>query len=419
MDARRSRRGSTWARRAVLSSLLLTAACGGGEEPATPGFSGDTITLGVLTPLGDEIAVIGAPLAAGLRTYFDAVNARGGVRGRLPVRLLVEDVTYANPTSTIEKYRKIRDRIAMLAMVVGTDHVDTLLPLLEQDTVVAAPTTFDAEWVREPQLLPWGTPYQIATINGLAFYRIEGGGAGRSICAVVLETGYGEAGLEGLEFASKAMGFEVAATVRVRQEERDFAAAVTRLRSARCDAVLLVSLPGVTERLLGAASQLGFEARWIALMPGWHPSLARSPLTPYYERNLWVVWDGPEWGDTTVIGMRNLLDAQRRFRPTRQPDPYHLAGWAMGRVVHLALEKAASLSDMSRAGVTRAVSEMGDVTFEGLLGTYRYGPAETREPPRTSTIFRVNGTRPVGLEAVALNYVSSVALDYKFARRSR
>jgi len=71
----------------------------------------------------------------------------------------------------------------------------------------------------------------------------------------------------------------------------------------------------------------------------------------------------------------------------------------MGRVVHLALEKAASLSDMSRAGVTRAVSEMGDVTFEGLLGTYRYGPAETREPPRTSTFVEVDEVELDGRES--------------------
>jgi ABC-type branched-subunit amino acid transport system substrate-binding protein len=211
----------------------------------------------------------------------------------------------------------------------------------------------------------------------------------------------------------------VASTVRVRQDEQDLSGAVTQLRNARCDAVLLVSLPRVTERLLGAASQTGFETRWIALVPGWHASLAQSPLARYYERNLWVVWDGPEWGDTTVTGMRNMLDAQRRFRPTRQPDIYHLTGWAMGRVVHLALEKAASLSDMSRAGILRAVSEMGNVTFEGLLGTYQYGPPETREPPRTSTIFRVNAGKPVGLEAVALHYVSAVALEYRFTSTSR
>ena len=82
--------GHVGRRVAVLGLLLLLPACAGrDEERSTPGFSGDTITVGVLTPLGDEVAVIGVPLAAGLRTYFDSQNARGGVRGRV----LCEDQT--------------------------------------------------------------------------------------------------------------------------------------------------------------------------------------------------------------------------------------------------------------------------------------------------------------------------------------
>lgn len=419
MDVTRSGRGRIAG--GLVSWLLILGGCaGGGESDApTPGLVGDTVTLGALTPLSDAVAVIGVPLAAGLQTYFEALNERGGVRGRLPVRLLVEDVAYLNPSTTVQKYQKIKDQVAMLAMVVGTDHINTLLPLLEEDSIVASPTTFDAEWVREPNLLPWGTPYQISTINGVGYYLTEGGGAGKRVCGLALATGYGEAGLEGLQFASHEMGFEVAATARFRQDDQDFVAPITQLRNARCDAVVLVSLPSVTGKVLGAAAQLGFEPRWIMLSPGWHGSLAASPLKDYYEKNLWIAFDGAEWGDSTVAGMRAMLEAQRKYRPTQQPDIFYVAGWVIGRSVHAALEKAASLSDLSRAGILRAVTEMGHVSFDGIMSAYEYGPAETREPPRNATIFRINATKPVGLEPVAVNYTAPAALKYTFQRKER
>ena len=419
MDVMRSGRGRIGL--GLISWLFVFGGCAGdGESDASPpGLVGDTITLGALTPLSDAVAVIGVPLAAGLQTYFEALNERGGVRGRLRVRLLIEDIAYVNPSSTVQKYQKIKDQIAMLAMVVGTDHINTLLPLLEEDSVVASPTTFDAEWVREPNLLPWGSPYQISTINGMGYYLTEGGGAGKRVCALALATGYGEAGIEGLQFASRELGFEIAATARFRQDDQDFVAPITQLRNARCDAVLLVSLPSVTGKVLGAAAQLSFEPRWIMLSPGWHGSLAESPLRDYYEKNLWVAFDGAEWGDSTVAGMRTMLAAQRKFRPTQQPDIFYVAGWVIGRSVHAALEKAASLSDLSRAGILRAVSEMGPVSFDGLMSGYQYGPAETREPPRSATIFRINAAKPVGLEPVAVNYTSPAALRYTFQKRER
>jgi ABC-type branched-subunit amino acid transport system substrate-binding protein len=403
----------------VVLGLATAVACGGEVSRPVPGVSGDTITVGALSPMSDAVAVIGKPIVGGLQTYIDNLNAKGGVAGRYKVRLLVEDVTYANPSTSSQKYQKVKEDVAMLAQILGTDHINTVLPLLAEDSIMAVPTTFDAEWVREPQLFSWGPPYQVSAMNGVSYFLTEGGGTGKPVCGMAIATGYGDAGLEGLTFAAKEMGFEVAATARFTQSDQDFVAPITQLRNAKCGAVFLVSLPGVTGRLLGTAAQLGFAPRWIALAPAWAPALLDSPLRDYLAANLWISWDGPEWGDTTVVGMRDMLAALKTYQPDQKPDLYVTAGWALGYLTHQVLEKAASNGDLSRAGIMRARDELGSLDFQGLFSTYAYGAVAGRSPARTSSIFRINPLKPTGMEMLKAGYESPAAGKFAFERKAR
>ena len=410
-------RAEMWRGRAAASVAAIAAlACGGGGDGgrATPGVSGDTISVGALSPLSDAVAVIGKPIVAGVQTYLENLNAKGGVAGKYQVRLLVEDVTYANPSTSVQKYQKLKSDVVMMAQILGTDHINTVLPLLAEDSIVAIPTTFDAAWVRQPNLIPWGPTYQISAINGIAYYLTEGGGAGKRVCALAIATGYGDAGLEGLQFAAKEMGFEVAATARFKQDDQDFVAPISQLRNGRCDVVFLVSLPGVTGRLLGAAAQLNYAPRWIAQTPSWHASLAESPLKDYFAANLWLPWDGPEWGDTTVAGMREMLTARQKYHPDQKPDVYYTAGWIIGYLTHQTLERAVANGDLSRAGLLKAVEQLGTLNFDGLMSPYTYGPAAQREPSRVSAIFRINPAKPVAMELMKPGFGSPAAQKLTF-----
>ncbi|MCV5744809.1 ABC transporter substrate-binding protein, partial [Escherichia coli] len=90
-------------------------------------------------------------------------------------------------------------------------------------------------------LVPVGAPYQIQAINGLDYY-LRNGGKGKRVCSLIQDDPYGEAGQEGLEFAAKELGFQIAETARFNQGDKDFTAQIGQLRSARCDAVFLVAV---------------------------------------------------------------------------------------------------------------------------------------------------------------------------------
>ncbi len=404
----------------LLAGLLLSACGGSADETAvrTPGVSGDTIYIGALVPLSDAVAVIGRPILAGATAYFDRLNAEdGGVGGKYTVKVLAEDITYANPSSGAQKYQKLKDQVAMIGLVVGTDQVNGILPLLAEDSVIAVPTTFDAEWVRDENLLPWGSPYQLQAINGVGYALTDGGHVGQTVCTMSLATGYGKATEEGVEYLATAMGFSIPVKATFKQDDQDFVAPITQLKNAGCGIVMLASLPSVTGKVLGTAAQLGFAPRWIGTSPSWHHALAASPIKDYLVQHYWMSADGPAMGDTSIAGVRAMRAAQATFSPGQEPDFYYYAGYLVSFAIHAMLEKAVAAGDFTRAGLRAASQAIANTTSDGLAGDYTYGSVDSRNPPRTGTVFRVNPQATIGLEVEKSGVSVPAAQSYTFGKR--
>ncbi|HVM40442.1 MAG TPA: ABC transporter substrate-binding protein, partial [Acidimicrobiia bacterium] len=230
----------------VLALTMVAAACGdddddavdaggegGGEEiESVPGFDGETIRLGVITPTTGPVAVIGNPLTEGNKVYWESVNAQGGVAGRYPVELEIVDSKYDAPTA-VQQYNRIKNDVVMFNQLLGTPIVNALREQLTDDNIVGQPASLDAFWVRVQHLLPIGGPYQIQAINAMDWVVNQGGltgggeGGGEDegttgraqedapvICFAGHDDPYGDAGKEGLDFAAEELGFEIAADVR-------------------------------------------------------------------------------------------------------------------------------------------------------------------------------------------------------------
>ncbi|HEX2040452.1 MAG TPA: ABC transporter substrate-binding protein [Acidimicrobiales bacterium] len=409
---------------------MLAAACGddddgddagqeGGDDKeltAAPGFDPvkGEINLGVITPLTGAVAAIGNPLTNGNKTWFDYLNQeRGGIAGKYKVVLKIEDSQYI-PQNGVQAYNKIKGDVVMIAQLLGTPVTNAVLPQLRTDNLVAAPASLDAEWVRDKNLLPVGGPYQIQMINAADWLLNEGGGKGKVVCTMIQDDVYGEAGQEGVEFAAKELGFTIKTTARFKQAAPDFTAQIQQLRSNGCQVVFLVSTPSDTGKALGTAAQGGFAPQWIGQSPSYIGALAASPLKDYLARTFFVAAEGTEWGDTSVPGMKDMLDRLQKYQPSQQPDYYFAFGYNQARAVTAVLEKAVELGDLSRAGIVKALEELGTVTFDGLSGDYKYGKPADREPPRTSTIFKINPTKPIGIEKVKYNFTSNAAKEFEF-----
>ncbi len=416
---------------AVAASVALTvAACGGrdnessqekpsakgGAPPATAGFDGTTITLGVITPQTGIASVIGLPLTKGGQVYFDALNAKGGVAGKYKVKLEVRDSQY-NANVAQQNYADLRGKVVMLEQVLGTDVTNAVLKQMRPDNMVASPATLDAEWVRDPNLLPIAAPYQIEAINGLSYWVEEGGGKGQTLCALASDDLYGAAGLDGVSFAQKELDFKMGKVVRFAPDTSDFTSQVQQLSSG-CDAVFLASLPNATIPLMGTAASSNLDVRWIGLAPTWVGLLGSGATGPYLKDHFWLAAQGPEWGDMSVPGMKMMIEDQKKYAPDQAPDLYFAFGYAQAFTVDKLLEKAVELGDLSHKGIMDALDQLGTVETMGTAGTYTYGPPDERKPPEETTVFSVDpaSTDTGFLKALKTNYISAAAKKFQFPK---
>lgn len=392
---------------------------GGEEEPAgepeeAPGFDGTTIKLGVLTPLSDRVAIIGVPLTNGTKAWIESVNAKGGIGGKYPIELVIEDTKYDAPTS-VQLYNGMKDEVAMFAQILGTPIVNAVLPQLQQDNIVGQPATLDAAWLREQNLLPVGAPYQIQVINAMDYYINEIGSADDTICWTGTDDPYGEAGYEGMEYAAEELGFEIAAEPRFATTDTEFTAPINALAGAGCEVVFGTFTAASLSGLLGKAAEQGFAPVWLGQSPSWLSIFAGTPLKDYLEANFYLIGEGPAWGDESVPAMAEMIADLEAHTPDQAPDGYFVFGYAAARAVTQVLEKAVEMGDLSREGIVEAMNSMEEIDLGGLFGAYTWGAPEDRDPPRGSTIFRIKDGQPNGVELVEQDYVSDAAEGFTFA----
>jgi ABC-type branched-subunit amino acid transport system substrate-binding protein len=436
-------RGTKWLRLlAVLLALVLTAAaCGGsdddtdasgddgaaedggadggdGEEPAsdpepTAGFDGTTIKVGAITPTSGRVAIIGTPLTNGNKVFFDQLNAQGGIAGKYPVEVVVRDSKYESQTA-IQEYNATKGDVVMYTQILGTPVVNALLPQLDADGIVAAPASLDAFWVREQHLLPIGGPYQIQVINGVSWYVNEGDGEGKKICSLTQDDPYGETGQQGLEFVADDLGIELGTQASFTTGNADYTTQINQLQGDGCEAVVLVATPADAAAAIGKAAQGSYAPKWLGLSPTWLKILFQGDLKAYAEANVLVMSEGPNWGDESVEGMVEMTDAMAEFAPDQVPDPYFAFGYNQAKAIAQVLEAAVENGDLSHEGIVEAMNGLDELTFGDLLGDYEWGPPEDRNPPRTSTIFRVDIASATGLTAEAVEYTTEAAKAFEF-----
>jgi branched-chain amino acid transport system substrate-binding protein len=102
----------------------------------------ETITIGVLTSISDEWAVMGTATVRGVELAIAEVNGRGGVHGR-KLQLLVEDTREAHSGGhAVTAYRSLRQRnVKWLIGPAGTGAAIALAPIAAADQVIVISPT--------------------------------------------------------------------------------------------------------------------------------------------------------------------------------------------------------------------------------------------------------------------------------------
>jgi hypothetical protein len=112
--------------------------------------------------------------------------------------------------------------------------------------------------------------------------------------------------------------------------------------------------------------------------------------------------------------MGPMIANMTKYKPTQKPDFFFIFGYAQARATHAVLEKAVALGDLSRSGVLRAMAAVSTVSHDGVMEDYGYGAPASRQPPRVTSVFKVNPQFPYGVEVVKRGISSAAAASFDF-----
>jgi ABC-type branched-subunit amino acid transport system substrate-binding protein len=422
-------------------TLLSVVACRGAEAPLATvgpiktgvGVEGQTIKLGELTPLTGPIAVIGKPLTRGHEVYFQYVNdVLGGVGKNLPkeqrykIELVTLDTQYLNDVH-VQQYNAVKDKVAAIAQSLGTPQTKAILQQVREDKILTGAATLASDWFKEKYVVANGAPYIAQVANAVQYLKDKG--VQPKIGLIYQDDDYGAEGVVGLEYATKAVGFTIAARASYKATDTEFTAQVNTMKQAGVDHVFLTTTPTATGRLLGAAAALSYAPRWIGNSPAWLGALVGtkekpSPLVPYMQQTLWVVTDqGCGWADVGAgcEGSKLMQDNLAKYAKDQPPDYFFSFGYTQAMGMHAILERAVELRDLTRDGLARAFESVKTIDSGGLryaapgTGAVAGFGATCQEKVgmTSSTIWKIDTTQPIALASVA-NVDSKLAKDYKY-----
>ncbi len=408
----------------VLGTFLSACSTsGGGGIKAGPGVdtAKKTIDLGVLTPLSGPVAApIGIPLTKGIETYFDAVNASGGIDG-YKINLIEKDSKY-DPQTQVQMYNQIHNQVLMLAESLGSPTTQAIVSLSERDKMLVSAASLDSILARQQYMILIGTPYRLQVENGLEYatkVATQLGVTNPKVGIISQDDAYGQDGVTGY---NEALGCYTSlnnvAQATYELTDTTYTAQVTKMKQAGAQFVVLTAIPTVAAGIIGTAAQLGYFPQWILNSPAWaNGLLAVSPqFTGLLEKSVWVVAQGATWGDTSQPGMAEMLQNVAKYAPTQQPDGYFQFGYAEAKVTYAILKKAIANGDLTRDGLLKAFNSLGTVDLGGLFGANaQYGSAPNqRVPTRDNSVYGIDTTIPNNFKNLSGDFVGSCAAKSNF-----
>ena len=238
----------------VAAALLLSH--------AAPSFAQE-IVLGQSVALTGPAQELGKEMQLGAKTYFDRVNAAGGVRGKkIVLRTLDDGYEPLRAEANTKKFVADGDVLALFGYV-GTPTSAASIPIASKAKIPFFGAFTGAELLR--------TPINRYVFNVRASYfdeteaivrQMTQGGVTR-IAVFHQNDSYGQAGLAGVERALTKRQLQVVAKATVERNSTDVAAAVAAMLAARPEVIIMVSAYSSCAEFIKQIKAKGLPTRFV------------------------------------------------------------------------------------------------------------------------------------------------------------
>lgn len=355
----------------VTAITALSLCFGVSATAATQGVSKNEIVFGMHTALSGPAASWGIGSSNGIRMYFDEVNAAGGVHGR-KLRLVVEDHQYQVPQAVQAANKLInRDKVFAMLGALGTPHNNAVMPRLFQKGIPNLFPYTAARSMSEPlHPLKFSAVSSYYDQNRVGVkYAVETLGADK-ICVMAQETDFGEEAMDAVNDQLQAMGKTLTAQARHKPTDSDFVSALSSLRSAGCDALILGTILRDTIIINGTVKKMGWNVPLIGNTASYDKvvSEVEGGITEgyYAVTSFNIVYE-----DTATGKAKDWI---KRYKERYNEDPPASAqqGQIISDLVFKALEKAGP--DLTVESFTTALTEIS--SYQDIFGgpVMSYGP---------------------------------------------
>lgn len=249
--------------------FALIAGLGVAVQAGAQGVTKDEIVVGTHTALSGPVAGWGIDATNGIRMRFDEVNEAGGIYGR-KIKYIAEDSQYQMPIA-VQKANKLvnRDKVFFLIGSIGTPMNNAIFPMLEKKNVpnlfpyTAARSMYEPFHKLKIQNL---APYYGNTRAGLKYF-IEEKGKER-VCMMYQDTDFGYETKDAVQDLLKEKNMTLVAETTHKASETNFVGAITKLKKADCDVVMLGTIITDTIIATSTARKMGWNVDIVANTAG-------------------------------------------------------------------------------------------------------------------------------------------------------
>lgn len=363
---------------------------------SAPGVTAREIRVGMSAAFKGTAAGLGTEFYRGAQAYYDEINARGGVFGRVLTVAGLDDNYEPLPCVRNTLQLLDKEQVFFLSNYVGTPTLTRALPVIkryaEQQVVLVGNFT-GAQPQRE-------APYVDQVFNIRASYRQEMGAlvdrfwqlGARTIGVYSQADAYGRSGTDGVSRALAARGARIAAETTYQRGAKfddDMTVAVNALRRAGVDAVLCTGAYQGCGAFVRTARDLGWTVpianvsfvgsdAMLRLLVQHGKSAGRE-----YTRALVNSQVVPSYDDVTLPGVVEYRGLMERNNPPLPPalrdDKYvpqrysfiSLEGYVNARVIVEALRRAGP--NLTRQGLRQSLESLKAFDL-GIGATLTFGP---------------------------------------------
>jgi branched-chain amino acid transport system substrate-binding protein len=334
------------------------------------GVTDTEILIGTVTDLSGVTAIQGVNNANAIRLLFEDVNAKGGINGR-KIRYIVEDAQYQVPRA-VQAMNKLlnKDQVFMTLQDGGTPMNNATFAMAhEKNTPKLLPLSAARAMYEPYHRLKFSqfSSYVDQIRTGVKYFVDQRGK--KAVCVMYQDTDFGKDVLAGAQQQTEAMQTTVVATTAHKPTDTDFSAALTKLREAKCDLVVLGTIVRDTMMIVSTAKKMGWPVDMVGQTASYDTAIAEAPGGAgegFYSMtaSLYAYPDDPR---------PEVQDLQRRYRAAYGIDMNYIgqAGYSAAQIAVEALRRGGR--DLTVDSLVTAMESIHE--FVDIFGAhYSFGP---------------------------------------------